>query len=235
MNRFTNLDNRYLNPNTSQCRLRLMFSNLTLGKKDRNVILATIFVLGLFTLSGVALTSFAATGSSASNTLKASINISPDRAQDNGFVAITGVGFLPNHSISFSFGGKHWDGTATNSTGGFYVLLEVPTSPAGSYKVTATDGTHSASKSLSVFPFLETTHHYYNPGASMTVMGSGFAANSLVEFTLSDGAKVGSVTSSNVGGFGTSVTVPANTPAGVYKLTATDASGNSKSTTFHVN
>jgi len=205
-----------------------MFSKLSTGRKG---ILATIFIISMLALPGAALTSFAVSNSPR---VIASIRISPVRSEVNGFVTVTGVGFLPDKSISISLAGKT-DGTTTNSSGGFSFRFEVPPTSAGSYKVTATDGTHSASKSLRVIPFLSFgAHHYLPPGGSSTASGTGFAGNSLVTFTLSNGAKVGSVRSTSVGGFSTQVTVPANTPAGVYKLIATDANGNSASTTFHV-
>jgi len=211
-----------------------MFSNLTLGKTKWDVILATIFVLSLFALLGVALASFATTSNSASTAVKSSIKISPVRSLVYNFVTVTGVGFLPDKSVSISLAGQS-DSTLTNSSGDFTFKFQVLPTPAGLYTVTAADGTHSASTRLRVIPHLTFgAHHYLPPGGSSTATGSGFAGNSLVKFTLSNGVTVGSVTSTSVGGFSTQVTVPANTAAGIYKLIATDASGNSASTTFHV-
>jgi hypothetical protein len=199
-----------------------MFSDLSLGRfeTDRNRIFAIFFVIGMFALPGLVLTSAAATGTT-------KITLSPVKFKVGGTVEVTGANFAADSPITLTIGGNALpqSSTTSNSAGGFDTSFVVPTLPAGAYNVSATDGTHTANKTFTVVPSLTTIRTTIQPGYVAEISGAGFAANSRIRLTLG-GASLGTTTSTSQGTF----TFPstAYTP-GKYMLTATDGSGNSKS------
>jgi hypothetical protein len=220
-----------------------MFSKQTFRKMSigRNGILATMFVLSMFALPGVLVGSTASTVNityTTTVTPKITLDgLSLLRQEVGGAPTVAGVGFMPNHLITITFNGVVMNNvvTMTNSTGGFSKSwFTVAPTPAGTYPVVAFDGVHKASAKVKIVPFVTPIGHYVAPGGSMTFLGSGFAASSLVSFKMSNGANLGSVTTGANGEFTYSALIPSNTPAGKYTITCTDASGNSRTITFHV-
>ena len=172
----------------------------------------------------------------ASNTLTVipSLKLLPVRGIVGSITDVTGVGFQSMTTITITLGGSPIQSTITNSSGAFFASFLVPHTPAGSYSVTATDGKFSATKSFTVVPFVSPPfNHTALPGGNLRLIGSGFAANSLVTFIMSNGANLGSVTTNVNGDFTYFAPIPSNTPIGKYTISCTDASGNSKTITFH--
>jgi hypothetical protein len=167
-------------------------------------------------------------------TVISSIKLSPVRFIVSGKVLVNGVGFRPMQMVTLMFAGQTVNSTTTNSSGAFKSSFIVPHTPAGSYIVSASDGTYSATKSFTVVPSAYTPfNHYAPPGGTLQLTGYGFGANSLVTFTMNNSASLGSVMTNSVGDFTYSAPIPSNTPKGTFTIACVDASGNSKTVTFH--
>ncbi|MFZ4893220.1 GH92 family glycosyl hydrolase [Plantibacter sp. Mn2098] len=105
---------------------------------------------------------------------------------------------------------------------------------AGTYTVTvtaddtersiATTTTVAVTDPITYTPQIAVDGAAVAPGTAVTVTGSGFAANEVVDLTLqSDPAATGQVTTDGDGAFSTPITVPANAADGEYPLSATGA------------
>jgi len=68
-----------------------------------------------------------------------------------------------------------------------------------------------------------------NTGCTTTVTGANFVPDETVTLTFSDPVQLATVTTSSVGGFVTSVTIPPS-PTGQFIITATGSTGDSAST-----
>lgn len=173
-----------------------------------------------------------ASGLSASNIL--TIALSPKITLSTGgsshavgvMVSVSGTGFKPNSPIEVYFNNQLVASSTTNSQGTFSGSFTVPTVTAGTYSVNATDGTNYGSKTFAIKPQLKVSPTgSVTVGSKLTVTGTGYAANSLVSFTLVTAKITTKVTSSLEGTFSIQITIP-NVAKGGYFLVGTDASSN---------
>jgi large repetitive protein len=149
-------------------------------------------------------------------------------------LTIVGSGFIPNNPLTVLFGGTVVASLSTNSTGGFTTSFPIPKVSAGSYTVSANDGTNTASKSFTVNPHLTSSPTSVAPGGMITVAGTGFAANSNVAFTLNGAALSATATTDSSGSFSLQITIPINASPVGQALKATDQSGDSASVRIQV-
>ncbi len=163
-----------------------------------------------------------------------SVTISPNNVTGGAQATLSGNSFATNSTVTVSIDGMTITTGSTTSTGSFSMSLTIPQGAGGYHTVNVVDSggntgviTYNITKSLSVNPSAATV------GAQVTINGSAFAASSSVALTL-DGASLTSLTSSINGSFTYSLTIPQNT-GGSHTLTATDAMGNTTSTTFTIN
>jgi YVTN family beta-propeller protein len=174
------------------------------------------------------------------------LSVSPTNGPVGGLVAITGVRFAPNASITFSFGGSATvSSCSANATGAFSGAtlsgcgFRVPASPKGPQTISATDGVHVATVSFTVNSNLTVSPTSGTTGTLATATGTGFAANSTITFSVDNVARTANCTSDPTGSFpGTSGTactfsVPP-VPGGLESVVATDGT-NHTAVNFAVN
>ena len=136
---------------------------------------------------------------------------------------------------------------ATSTSGSFNVGVMLPgNAAAGPAVFSATDISGSVALApFDVRPLVSVAHsapNYGVPNASITLTGSGFAANEALTVTLVQGTAnivttvlaASAVTSTSTGQFSTVVTIPGVAPAGGASIMVQDGDGNSASTPFAV-
>jgi hypothetical protein len=140
-------------------------------------------------------------------------------------VAVNGNGFSAGKSVRVFFKNQMVGSTTTTSAGAFVISFSVPSLPAGTYTVNATDGTNVALKTFVLNPHLIISP---NTGATIgekiTLIGSGYSANSPVHFTFGGSPTASKVMTKADGSFSIQIGVP-NVPKGGYTLTGTDSNG----------
>lgn len=161
------------------------------------------------------------------------IDLRPDMGTVNRIVTISNRGgFKADANITIKFDGKVIASTVSNSSGGFLTTFKVPQSVVGTQTVSATDGTNVGTKTFKVVTNLAIVPKSGHVGRTVKINGTGFASMSSVKITF-DSKVVDTTKSNETGGFTTSITVPDN-PAGSYPIVATDAKGDSASSTFTI-
>jgi hypothetical protein len=152
--------------------------------------------------------------------------------------SIKGTGFVPGGTVTLSTSSLLLPGgTASVDAGGNFdfALTSSPFAPEGQYVVNVVDDTTGVSAQLSVYvlranaSLSSTVSTGVEGGYTTTISGTGFSAGSYkLDLTLynSDGTAVVSQLAQNVAVEGgalasTSVSIPANTPAGLYQIAAT--------------
>jgi hypothetical protein len=167
---------------------------------------------------------------SATFTVIRGISLLPSVGPVGSSVAVTGSGFTPRRTIGLTFGGGSVPVTAlggipciTDASGRFSACaFTVPATTAGSYTVTAWDGTLSASASYTVKPVIWLTSSAGTVGSTAAVNGSGFAPFAPISVNVNGRTVSTACTANASGGFsGCTFTVPA-APAGPQTVTASD-------------
>ncbi len=151
-------------------------------------------------------------------TVKPGITVTPTSGGTGPGLNITGSGFTPGKSVTIKFNGV---AASTNpelltpdDRGMFTTALVLPPSPAGTYVITATDGTASAETIFAIVPqaSINPVTSLSSPGyvdMDIVITGSGFTASMPVTLTL-DGLPLDINAKSDAGGlFQISMGVPA--------------------------
>lgn len=176
-------------------------------------------------------TLFGATGTT-------TLSVSPTSATVGASVGVSGTGFAPSLpyydlTVSWAFG-VVCTGAGSTSTGTFSCTFSVPTVPAGSYLLTATDvHGNTATATLTVTPTLFVSPAGGPIGSEATFRGEGFHASSAVTVSWTSGTACTGTTDLD-GVFSCVLTVPAGTATGGYTFTATDGSGGSATVSYYV-
>ncbi len=175
-----------------------------------------------------------ANSASATYTIVPTITISPNNVTGGAQATLSGNNFATSSTVTVSIDGVNITTGSTTSTGSFSLSLTIPQGAGGYHTINVIDSlgntatnTDNIVKSLSINPASATV------GAQVTINGSAFAASTSVALTI-DGAALTTLTSSINGSFTYSLIVPQNT-GGSHTIAATDAMGNSTSTTFTIN
>jgi len=197
--------------------------------------------------SHVVIATDASSNSATSNfNVVSSLTLTPVKGATGKTVTLTGTGFASLASISVTYDGTAMSTTpstiTTDSSGSFSATLTIPLSTAGKHTIAASDGTNSATGTFTVVSSISITPksilHTKSTATTISVTGSGFAANS--QMTISFGGSVvvtnpTTVTTDSNGNFAATFTVQSGIATGSYTILATDASSNSGSATFNVN
>ncbi|MFH1087571.1 MAG: IPT/TIG domain-containing protein, partial [Chloroflexota bacterium] len=167
-------------------------------------------------------------------TVTASISISRTSGPPGSSATITGSSFGANETgITVTYDGTAVSsGLSANSQGNWSTTLAIPASASGSHTIDVYGNTTSASSisdlSFTVTPSIAVNRTGGAPGTSVTVTGSGFAANETGITVTYDGSQVGSSVSANPqGGWSTTFSVPTSA-AGSHTI---DASGSTTPST----
>ena len=170
------------------------------------------------------------------------IDATPPTGPVGTTVSVDGTTFQARTTISLSYDSTQITipTTTTNGAGNFGpVTFVVPPSTAGVHTITAVDSSPShntATAPFTVIPKITLSSNQGPKNTPITVLGTGFAANSNIGITFG-GNTVSTtpiiVTTDGYGSFTAMFNVPPST-AGANTVIATDASGNSNSASFTV-
>jgi hypothetical protein len=167
---------------------------------------------------------------SATFTVTRGISLIPSAGPVGSLAAVSGSGFTPRRTIALTFGGSSIPVTALGGTpcisdasGRFSACaFAVPATTAGSYTVTAWDGTYSASATYTVQPVISLLSSAGPVGSNVTVSGSGFASFAPITVNFNGSSVATSCTTNASGGVSAcTFKVPA-APAGPQTVTASD-------------
>jgi len=175
-------------------------------------------------------------------TVDPEVTLSPASGAQGDTVTITGNGFRPQRTISFSIDNLYDPGISgtvtTNASGSFSATFVIPGLPKGQYNIIATDGNEGDSerKTGSGQLTVNTKINQLEPstgqaGDQVTILGTGFAANRPITLTFGgQSVNTGStITTNDYGWFTVIFTVP-NIPAGNIAVTASDGTNSATAT-----
>jgi len=177
-----------------------------------------------------------------------SIALSPINGPIGSSVNMTGSGFAASQPVIVTFAGSTVATTpvsfSTNGFGFFNASFTIPTGQtAGGKTVNATDASsNAANATFTVTPSISLSPTSGNVGSTVTVSGSGFAANSALTAKFAGSTVIisGTTSTNSSGSFtGANFTVPTWAPTwatgSVQMVIITDATSNSSSNTYTVN
>jgi len=186
------------------------------------------------------------TGETASDTftVQPKIVLDPEEGSYMDNVTVKGYGFDVSALITLTFDGIDVTPTPqpeTDMLGSFEAKFSVPSTPNGTYTVTADDGTNNASALFTVIPKITLSPKTSGPpGTLVIVTGTGFSpsVNVTIEFDTINVTNYWGVTTWADGSFGM-MWMPAlffvpEVPDGIYTVKATDENGSSASAPFVV-
>jgi hypothetical protein len=134
-------------------------------------------------------------------------------------VLASGVGFDPDTSFTLT-----WNSTTTlcagmtNSTGGFSCTFVVPNAPGGSHAIVLTEGSFAPTADFDLLPSLAISPSTAQSGTTVTVTGSGFAADTAYTVSWPPTGTLCAGTTNGNGAFACSFVVRSVTP-GIYSIT----------------
>jgi hypothetical protein len=180
--------------------------------------------------SGTAHT-FQAIDNSTPNSVTVSFTILPKLtlvSSAAGQATVSGTGFGPTLTITFTFDGATV-GTVTSTAAGSFAAkaLSLPAVSAGSHSLKATDtGGRYDTVTVTTVNSISISPQTGPVGSKVTVTGTGFGAGKPVTVTYNNSAVQANPTpvGDNSGGFSTTFTVP-NLPSAAYTITASDGAG----------
>ena len=152
-------------------------------------------------------------------TVRSAVSLSQPSGSPGSSVTIEGTGFRANaDGISIKFGSTVVASASANAQGAWTRTFTVPPSPAGTYSVDISGSSTPLQVPFSVTPTISMNGSKGAPGASVTVKGSGFAANERdITITLDD-TPVGEGISANAeGSWSVSFALP-SLPTGTYSV-----------------
>jgi large repetitive protein len=168
--------------------------------------------------------------------MEASISVSPASGPVGTAVTVTGHGYAATDGITLSFNDViAGSGCSSDATGTFSCGFAVPTNPAGSYTIRATDSfVDTATTLFQITSALTLSPSSGIVGTTVNASGSGFAAGSGITVYF-DGTVVPASCTLNkgTGTFSCTTTVP-NAPNGANTVEAKDTAGDSATATFTV-
>ena len=205
------------------------------GRSPRNLRLLTVAAVVVLALSAVM------TAAAASASISA-----PAVAAPGAHVAVSGHGFGAGQAGVLTYNGGQVATFTASSAGSFSAAVTIPASATigSTGRISAKTGSGSllATTTLSVGAVAATAPPlvtgaaaltvpaYANPGTSITVSGSGFAAGSTGNLTI-NGCKEATFTSSTSGDFSVSFPIPSSTSVGTSRISAKKADGTLMATT----
>ena len=163
------------------------------------------------------------------------ITISPATGYVGDTVTVSGSGFTASSTVTIYFDSTSVDTVTTNSSGTFSsATFTVPDSHIGSHTVKGTDTSgDSPTITFTVSPKITVSPTSGAAGDTITISGSGFAANSTVTFYL-DSTVIDNASTNAYGTFGsTTLTVPGSS-RGSHTIKAQDFSSNYATAPFTV-
>ena len=195
---------------------QVKFNTLTVGTVTSNT-------LGSFTAtftvpsspSGANTISATNTGGTASGifNIGTSLNLSKTSGPVDTSIIVTGKGFAPSSPISIKFNNVQQITVSSGVDGSFTGTFSIPEISGGSYPVMASDGSsNTAASSFTVTPMQFLGSMAGPIGTPVAITGKGFAASSTITVKFNSVTK-STITSSNLGSFSTTITIPSTATA----------------------
>ena len=171
---------------------------------------------------------------SATFTVLPQLALSPMSGPVGTQVTFNGSGYPANAGVTVTWASGAICSATTTGTGSFSCAAAMPPATVGPHAFTAkNDSSSSASANFTVTPGFSATPSSGLVGTTVQFVGTGFAASVSVSVSWAGGT-VCTNTTTAVGGFGCTFTIPTSTPGSAYLFTATDANGNTAVATFTV-
>jgi hypothetical protein len=153
------------------------------------------------------------------------ISVSPTSGPPGTLATVTGTGFAGNEFITITFEGNTVvTGILVNSQGNWSGSFTIPQESSGDYSISA-----FGSVTLAIFvpeidfavssPSIVINRTSGSPGTSVTISGSGFAANENITITYDGNPIGGGISANSQGSWNGSFTVPAS-PSGSHLVDA---------------
>lgn len=183
-------------------------------------------------------------GTATFTVLAPTLSLTPNSGFVGTQVTVSGTNFNPSSTVTITFDGATVaTTTATSSgtlpTGGSAPKFTVQTINAGSHTISANDGVNSVSATFTVNPsiVINPTSGPRNSPNTITVSGTGFAANSIVTIKFEGNLQSTTPTpvpTDNLGSFSaiTFTVTPGGKNGATHTVTATDLNSNIAQTTF---
>ena len=171
---------------------------------------------------------------SATFTVLPQLALSPMSGPVGTQVTFNGSGYPANAGVTVTWASGAICSATTTGTGSFSCAAAMPAATVGPHAFTAkNDSSSSASANFTVTPGFSATPSSGLVGTTVQFVGTGFAASVSVSVSWAGGT-VCTNTTTAVGGFGCTFTIPTTTPGSAYLFTATDADSNTAVATFTV-
>jgi hypothetical protein len=154
----------------------------------------------------------------------ANITISTTSGYVGDTITITGTGFANNTIVTI-----YWDGVKTqrseisNNVGDVTLTFIIPQNPQGTHNIQCIDSNSNPSNTAQfiINPKIELSKTYGYVGDTITINGTGFAANSLVTITWDNISQYTAETSNNDGSVLITYLIPSS-PTGIHVISAYD-------------
>lgn len=158
----------------------------------------------------------------------ANITVSSTSGNVYDTITIAGTGFTNNTIVTV-----YWDGTPTqrseisNAEGDVTLTFIIPESPQGTHEIQCVDGDGNPSNTIqfTINPKIELSTNHGYVGDTITISGTGFAADSLVTVTWDNVSQYATETSNSKGSVYLSYSIPSSS-TGLHTLSAYDESLN---------
>ncbi len=161
-----------------------------------------------------------------------SLTFDPTSGPVGSTITISGTNFIGNTLVTITLPDGSTTTVTTFATGSFTKIVTMPSAPGVAHTIPATDGTNTASFPFKITPTITVSPSSGSVGDTVTLSGTGYAANSLVTITLPDGNTT-TVTTDSKGSFTKIITMP-SAPAGINPISGTDGT-NTASSSFTIN
>ncbi|MGQ9460810.1 MAG: hypothetical protein ACUVRA_06235 [Candidatus Bathyarchaeaceae archaeon] len=173
-------------------------------------------------------------------TVQPKIILAPEEGSCDDEVTVKGYGFRSGQLITITFDGNDvtpMPQPRAGDFGSFEAKFRVPSTPNGTYTITADDGVNSASALFTVIPKI-TLRPTSGPSSTLVfVSGTGFGSSvaySIHFDTINITMYTGFAVTTNPDGSFTQVFSVPDVPDGMYLVNATDETGNSATAPFWV-
>jgi hypothetical protein len=194
---------------------------------------------GSYTIDASGPTTLASNVPNVSFTVTPFFSISTSSGTAGTSVTATGTGFGSNESITVTFDGSAIGPTVSaDSNGSWTDTFTIPVSSGGSHKISAggpsTPASSVAAANFTVGSGLSINKNSGPVGTSVTVSGSGFAANESGISITFDGNTLGSTTQANATGIWSATVVIPNSAGGPHTIGAHGKTTTGSDQTFSV-
>jgi len=167
-------------------------------------------------------------------TVSTSLTVAPTKGVAGTPVTFKGSGYAASSSVSVTWSAGTACSTMTLASGTFSCDYTIPIGTAGgSYTFTATDGAKNTATTTFVVTFLSVNPTGTTAGNLVQLSAGGFTSNSSFSITWTGGTAC-SGTTTTLGEFSCSYTIPSGTAPGKYTFTGTDAMSVTATASFTV-